>query len=78
MGIGRQAARTLLTTIKAGAGNRVALRNQVAEALELLHEWLGRFDAQANQAPALFAADRQGQFNTFVAALPDVEPDTTP
>ncbi len=77
MGIGRVQARALLDAVKAGT-NRAQMRVQVAEAAELLQGWLIRRDAQDAEAFPAFAGSRQAQFNTFVAALPDVPVDQTP
>lgn len=75
MGIGRDQFIVALSNIKAGTGNRTQLRRQVARLHDASNEWLSRFDAQENAAPAAFAQSRQAQFNTFTAALPDITVD---
>ena len=77
MGIGRVQARAAIDAIRAGT-TRAQMRQQVAEAAELLQGWLIRRDAQDVEALPAFAASKQAQFNTFVAALPDVPVDQTP
>lgn len=51
--------------------NRTQKRRYVAALVTWGQEWLARFDEQENAAPADFAASKQAQFTTFVAALPD-------
>lgn len=77
MGIGRAQARALVTAVKAGT-TRAQMRGQMADAINLLNDWLAKRDAQDAAAHAGFAADRPAQFNTFVDALPDIPVDQTP
>jgi hypothetical protein len=72
MGIGRQQFIAALDAIKLAVSGRNARRRQVAALVTAGQEWLAKFDAQDNAAPADFAASRQSQFNTFVDALPDI------
>lgn len=51
---------------------RAQRRKYVAALVTRGQEWLARFDAQANAAPADFAASKAGQFRAFTDALPDV------
>lgn len=77
MGVGRVQARALLVAVKA-ATNRTQMRAQVADAVNLLNDWLARRDAQDNAALAGFAADKPAQFNTYVDSLPEIQADQTP
>lgn len=77
MGVGRVAARAAIETIRL-ATNRAQMRVQMGEAIELLQGWLIRRDLQDAEALPAFAESKQAQFNTFVAALPNVPVDQTP
>jgi hypothetical protein len=79
MGIGRQAAKDLITAVKA-ATTRARMRDQIGDAVNVLQEWLAKRDAQDAAAPADFAASKAGQFKAHLDALPDVElaPDPVP
>lgn len=57
------------------AANRAQVRRYVAYITDAGHEWLAKRDAQDNAAPQAFADSKQGQFNSFLDALPDVELD---
>lgn len=72
MGIGTQNAKSLIATLKAGTTGKAALRAELADAINVLNDKLHAIDAQLAQAEKDFAASKQGQFNTFVEALPDV------
>ncbi len=78
MGIGRQEAKTLIDNVRAGTGNRTAFRDQLVEALVLLQNKVFMLDQQLASAQKDFAASKQGQFNTFVDALPEPPTDQTP
>lgn len=52
--------------------NRTQRRKYVAAIVDAGNEWLAKQDRQDADAPAGFAATRQGQFNTYVDGLPDV------
>lgn len=82
MGIGRQQGRAALTAIRAAttraATTRAEARQQVADAITILNEWLVKRDLQDAGAFAGFAADRPSQFNTFVGTLPEPTVDQTP
>lgn len=75
MGIGKQQGRAALDAIKAGT-TRAQRRAEVADAAQLLIDWLAKFDAQENTAAADFAATKATQFKNFTDALPD--PDQLP
>lgn len=76
MSIGRDTFRlTTLPALRAATANRTQLRRQVAALVTAGQEWLARFDAQQNAAPADFAASRPGQFSTYLDSLPDVQVD---
>lgn len=77
MGIGRQQGRAALTAIRA-ATTRAQAREQVADAISILNEWLSKRDTQDSAAFAGFAADRPTQFSNFVDALPEPTVDQTP
>lgn len=49
--------------------NRTQKRKFVAAVVNRANEWLAKFDAQDNAAPADFAATRQAQFSTFLDTL---------
>lgn len=51
------------------SATRAQRRKFVAALVNRGNEWLAKFDAQENAAPADFAATRQTQFNTFLDAL---------
>lgn len=72
MGIGKQSARDLLTAVKAGTAGKVELRAELADAINLLNDKIHALDAQMVQAEKDFAGSKKAQFDTFVAALPDV------
>lgn len=63
---------------RTGNNRRAQIRADVAEMVTAAQKWLNEQDAQENEAKSLFATDRQGQFNTFVDALPPVNPDQAP
>jgi len=68
----RTAFRSALATFKATTPTRAQLRRFVAAIVDAGNEWLAKHDAQESAAPVDFAASRTAQFNTFVAALPEV------
>lgn len=75
MGIGRQqfqAALASFKTSRTGPGRRAAVRDDVREMVAAAQLWLQRQDEQLEQARVGFAADRPGQFNTYVESLPEV------
>lgn len=76
MGVGRVQARAVMTVILALP--RAQQRTQLAEAIALLGDWLGKRDAQDATARDAFAAGLPGAFAAFVAALPDPPVDPTP
>lgn len=83
MGIIRQAADAFdqsLTNFKdlTPGSTRAQRRKYVAALVTRGQEWLARFDAQENAAPADFAASKKAQFNTFVNALPEPVLDAAP
>ena len=55
--------------------NRAQRRKYDAALVTWGQEWLAKFDEQENAAPTDFAASKQGQFNAFLNALPEVTPD---
>lgn len=57
---------------------RAQRRKYVAALVTRGQEWLARFDAQDNAAPADFAASKAGQFKAFTDALPDPQLDANP
>lgn len=75
MTIGKQQGRAALDAIKAGT-TRAQRRAEVADAAQLLTDWLAKFDSQDNTAAAAFAATKTAQYKTFTDALPD--PDDLP
>ena len=70
--IGRQAAKDLITTLKAATPDRATLRQAIGDALDALHAKIIAMDLQAAQAPVDFANSKPAQFNAALAALPDV------
>lgn len=67
----------MVAALKAGTTGKHALRAEVGDAIAVLQTKAYALDLQLNAAPIDFAASRQAQYNTFVAALPDVG-DTPP
>lgn len=76
MGVGRAQGRASLVAILALP--RAAQRQQVADEITLLNDWLARRDAQDDAAKDAFAAGLPGAYATFVAGLPDPPVDQTP
>lgn len=72
MGIGKQGAKDLIVTLKAGTADRAALRSELGDAINVLQTKASAIDGQLSQAASDFAATKAGQFATFVGALPDV------
>ena len=75
MGIIKQARDQFAADVaafKASNPTRAQMRKYVAALVDAGNEWLAKRDAQDAAAPADFAASKQGQFNAFVDALPDV------
>ena len=56
---------------KATSPTRTQRRTYVAAIVNAGHEWLAKFDAQDNAAPADFAASKASQYQTFTDALTD-------
>lgn len=52
--------------------NRAQVRRYVAAITDAGQEWLAKRDAQDSAAAQGSADSKQAQFNSFVAALPDV------
>jgi hypothetical protein len=77
MGIGRQQGRAALQAIRA-ATNRANARDEVAQAVAILNEWLSKRDMQDAAALQGFADSRTTQFDNFVQALPEPTVDQTP
>lgn len=77
MGIGRQQGRACLAAIRAGT-NRANARSQVADAINILQEWLAKRDVQDAESYRGFAESRPTQFDNFVDALPEPTVDQTP
>ena len=78
MGIGRQAARTLIDSVRAGTANRKQLRTQMGDAIDLLRDFADKLDRQEAAALGDFAASKAGQFSTFVDGLAEPPIDQTP
>ncbi len=82
MGIIKQAADDFdaaLAAFKAATSpTRAQRRKYVAALVTRGQEWLARFDAQDNAAPADFAASKAGQYKSFVDALPEPTLDAAP
>lgn len=76
MGVGRAQGRAAMTAILALP--RGQQRQQVADCIALLNDWLAKKDAQDAKATADFAVDRSALFASFVASLPDPPVDQTP
>lgn len=55
----------------AGSPTRAQRRKYVAAIVNAGNEWLAKFDAQENTAPADFAASKPSQYQTFTDALAD-------
>ena len=72
----RNAFKAELSAFRATSPNRTQLRRFVAALTDAGQEWLSKRDAQDNAAPQAFADSKQGQFNSFLDALPDVELDS--
>jgi len=53
--------------------NREQLRKYVSALTNAGLEWLSKRDAQDTTALSDFAASKQGQWNSFTDALPDIE-----
>lgn len=74
-------ARTDLRSVLAQrlpALTRAQCRRYVAAIVDAGQEWLAKRDAQDNPVAADFAASRPAQYQSFVAALPDVTLDPDP
>lgn len=65
-------------TSRTGNNRRARIRADVAELVTAAQKWLNDHDLAEAALPAAFAADKQGQFNTFVDAQPIVDADPTP
>lgn len=77
----RQWFRDALADFKAsrtGNNRRTNIRADVAALNEATRKWLNDHDASEAALPVAFAADKQGQFNTFVDAQPLADADQTP
>lgn len=70
--LGRQAAKDLITALKAATPDRASLRQAIGDASDALHAKMSAMDDQSNTAATNFAATKTAQFATFNAALPDV------
>jgi hypothetical protein len=78
MGIGRQQARTLIDAVRTGTATRRRLREELGDAIAVIQDLAAKLDAQRATAERDFAADRPGQFNSFVDAQPLPDVDQTP
>jgi len=77
----RQWFRDALADFKAsrtGNNRRANIRADVAALNEATRKWLNDHDADEASLPVQFAADKQGQYNTFVDTLPIADADQTP
>lgn len=72
MSIGKQGARDLITTLKAGTAGKQELRDQLADAVNVLQVKMNALDIQLATAAQSFAESKPAQFNTYLAGLPDV------
>lgn len=60
-----------VAAFKATNPTRAQKRKYVAAIVNAGNEWLAKFDAQDNAAPADFAASKAGQFQTFTDGIAD-------
>lgn len=77
----RQWFRDALNDFKAnrtGNGRRARIRADVAELVTAGQKFLAEHDAQEAALPTAFAADKPGQYNTFVNAQPIIDADQEP
>jgi hypothetical protein len=78
MGIGRAQARALIDAVRTGTPNRRRLREELGDAIDVLQDLTAKLDAQRATAERDFAADRPGQFSTFLDAQPIPDVDQAP
>lgn len=65
-------------TNRTGPQRRARIREDVATLVTAGQKWLAEHDAQEATLPTAFAADKQGQFNTFVDGVAIVDADQEP
>lgn len=77
MGIGKVQGRAALAAIRA-VTTRSNAREQVADAVTILNEWLSKRDAQDAAAFQGFAESKPSQFDTYVQGLAEPTVDQSP